>query len=91
MVGYIHGTTHTIGSIGGHRVGRMGWVKERFVPKPLDEARMEERMKKEGTLKADGTIAVDREFDAELNALARELKAIDADVSAELDAGASVQ
>lgn len=68
-----------------------GWVKERFVPKPLDQARMEERMKKEGTLKADGTIAVDREFDAELNALARELKAIDADVSAELDAGASVQ
>ncbi|MCC6934762.1 MAG: hypothetical protein IT406_03705 [Candidatus Yanofskybacteria bacterium] len=68
-----------------------GWVKQRIMPRPMDRVRMEQQLQKEGVLKSDGTIAADKEFDVELNALARELNALDADAAAELDATASVQ
>lgn len=65
-----------------------GWFGKWFrnEPRAMDREHMEERMKKEGMMKADGTISVDRDFDPELNAMMRDMNADDADADASLQA-----
>lgn len=65
-----------------------GWFSDWFKPKPkpvLDKGRMERELKKTGAMKADGTVSVDKEFDAELNSVIREMDAIEKEGSAEFN------
>ena len=66
----------------------MGVMGNWFNTKPqlLDRARMEQELKKTGAMKTDGTILVDKDFDGELNAIIREMNAIEKDAGAELEA-----
>lgn len=52
--------------------------------KPADRAAIERVMKKEGTMKANGTVSVDTAFDYEINAILRELNAVDAEAAKQL-------
>lgn len=59
------------------------WFKPK--PQPLDKGRMEQELKRSGVMKENGTVSVDREFDAELNSIIREMDAIEKDGGAELN------
>jgi len=60
------------------------WFKK--APELPDRARMEQQLKKEGLMKADGKVSVDADFDAELNAEIKEMNSIDADTEKDLQA-----
>ncbi len=64
-----------------------GWFSKWFKPKPqpLDKGRMEQELKRSGVMKEDGTVSVDKEFDAELNSIIREMDSIEKDGGAELN------
>ena len=51
-----------------------------------DREAMEQELRDAGLMSDDGTIVADDEFDAELNALSRELNAAESDGSLEIDA-----
>ncbi len=53
---------------------------------PLDAAGFERQLKKDGAAQANGTIKVDAQFDVELNAMLKELTAIERESDAELKA-----
>jgi hypothetical protein len=50
----------------------------------MDRAAVEKQMKKDGTMKADGTISVDKDFDTEFNAILKELNSLDAEADVQL-------
>jgi len=50
-----------------------------------DAEQVEQELREEGALKEDGTYQADPEFDAEVNAIEKELGGADADASGELD------
>ena len=60
-----------------------GWFRHQ--PKSAsDRADIEQQLKREGLMKADGTISVDKDFDAELNAELKEMNTVDGDTEKEL-------
>ncbi len=65
-----------------------GWLSNLFqhgAPEGIDKARMEQELKDEGAMKQDGTVKADPELDPELNALTRELNAIEKEDGVQLD------
>jgi hypothetical protein len=66
------------------------WLKDaivtRWETRGMSETEQEEyRLRQEGVIREDGTIEADAEFDAELNAIERELVGAGASASVELD------
>lgn len=72
--------------VGAVIVGALLWWSSAHAPGSADRAEVERELKDEGVMDEDGTIAADAEFDAELNAMTRELNAADSEGGAELDA-----
>lgn len=54
-------------------------------PDRTDRAAREQQLKDEGVMQSDGTINADAEFDAELNALQKELNAVESEGGSALD------
>ena len=71
--------------------GGIQWWKSSRTTEPLDKAAVEQELKKEGVMNSDGTIKADAEFDAELNALNKELNAAEGDSGTELDVIDAIQ
>lgn len=72
-------------------VGAVLWYNSAHAPEVLEREEMERELKDEGAMNEDGTLTADTEFDTELNAMTKELNAVDSEGGTELDAIGAIE